>query len=236
MQALMPRAGYSVVVVRPEHVASTRSRIGESPRVLVVSEAELLQVQHSFLQRTPDVLVMHADLAATSRGATMISALKAAGMDGGAAIRVFIEDDGMTPMLLATETNLAPEDIVLETSRPLDRAGTRQASRFPMHRRTIAVNGEAAQLVDLSVSGAQVQAGIRLHPLKVARLVVPGDSGDLRMQGTIAWATGVPAGGTIQYRAGIEFVKPDKQLLAAFCEKHGDAPDPLLGGLEQRRA
>jgi hypothetical protein len=236
MQALMPPSGYSVVIVRPEHVASAKSRIGDAQRVLVVSEAELLQVQSAFLRRRPDVLVMHADLAGTSRGAAMISALKAAGMDGGAAIRVFIEDDGQTPMLIVTEANLPPEDIVLETSRPLDRVGTRQTPRFPMHRRTIAVNGEAAQLVDLSISGAQVQARMRLHPLKVARLVVPGDSGDLRMQGTIAWATGVLAAGTIQYRAGIEFVKPDKQLLAAFCEKHGDAPDPLLGGLEHRQA
>ena len=121
------------------------------------------------------------------------------------------------------------EDIVLETSRPLDRAGTRQALRYPMNRRLVAVNGESGQLIDLSVSGAQVQSAIRLRPLKVGRLVIPDESGDIRIQGTIAWAIGVPSGGTIQYRAGIEFVKADKQVLAAFCEKHGGTPDPILG-------
>ena len=232
----MSPAGFSVVIVRPEHVASIRSRIGESPKVVVVSEAELLQVQDTLFQRLPDVLVMHEDLAATSRGATVVSALKAAGMDSGAAIRVFIEDDVRMPLLIANETNLPPEDIVLETSRPLDRAGTRQTARYPMNRRTIAINGEAAQLVDLSISGAQVQTGMRLRPLKVARLVVADGLGDIRMQGTVAWAIGVPAGGAIQYRGGIEFVKPDTQLLAAFCEKYGGTPDPVLGKSGQRRA
>ena len=171
---------------------------------------------------------MHSEMAATSRGATIVSALKSAA-DGGTAIRVFIEDDVRTPLLVVTETNLAPEDVVLETSRPLDRAGTRQAARYPMNRRMVAINGEAGQLIDLSVSGAQVQCSARLRPLKVARLVIPDSTGDVRIQGTIAWAIGVPAAGSIQYRAGVEFVKPDKQVLAAFCEKYGGKPDPLLG-------
>jgi hypothetical protein len=224
--------GYSVVVVRPEHVASIKQRLGSTEQVLVVSENELVQVQDTFVKRPPDVLVMHAEMAATSRGATVVSALKAASGESGMAIRVFIEDDVKTPILVVTETNLAPEDVVLETSRPLDRAGTRQALRYPMNRRMVAVNGDSGQLIDLSVSGAQVQASIRLRPLKVARLVIPDGDGDIRIQGTIAWAIGVPAGGTIQYRAGVEFVKPDKQVLAAFCEKHGGAPDPLLGKTE----
>lgn len=228
----MSSSGYSVVVVRPEHVASIKQRLGSSEKVVVVSENELVQVQDTFVKRPPDVLVMHAEMAATSRGATVVSALKTASGDNGMSIRVFIEDDVHAPLLVVTETNLPPEDIVLETSRPLDRAGTRQALRYPMHRRMVAVNGESGQLIDLSVSGAQVQAATRLRPLKVARLVIPDESGDLRIQGTIAWAIGVPASGAIQYRAGVEFVKHDKQVLAAFCEKHGGAPDPILGKRE----
>jgi hypothetical protein len=228
----MSSSGYSVVVVRPEHVDSVKQRLKSSEKVVVVSEHELLQVQDTFVKRPPEVLVMHAEMAATSRGATVVSALKAASGDTGMAIRVFIEDEDKMPLLVVTETNLSAEDIVLETSRPLDRAGTRQALRYPMHRGMAAVNGEPGQLIDLSVSGAQVQCGVRLRPLKIARLVIPDESGDLRLQGTIAWAIGVPAPGAIQYRAGIEFVKHDKQVLAEFCEKHGGAPDPILGTKE----
>ena len=34
--------------------------------------------------------------------------------------------------------------------------------------------------------------------------------------------------GAIQYRAGIEFVKPDKKTLSEFCSRHGGTPDPTL--------
>lgn len=222
----MPNA-YSLVIVRSEHVVSVKRRLGESDTVTVIAEGELLQVQDTFLARPPGVLVMHSTFATTSRGASLVSALKAAPQDATTSIRVFIEDDVKAPLILS-ETALAPRDALLETSRPLDRAGTRQAARYPMNRRPVAINGDAAQLIDLSVSGAQVQAATGLRPLKVVRLVLPDGSVDIRMQGTVAWAIAVPAGGAIQYRAGIEFVNPDKQQLAAFCAKHGGAPDPTL--------
>ena len=219
----------TVVIVRPEHLTSIKKRLAETEHVGVVSEAELLQVQDSLLSRPPDVLVMHPTFAATSRGATLVAALKAKPRDTGTAIRVFIEDDVKAPLIL-TETALGGTEALLETSRPLDRAGTRQAARYPMNRRAVAINGDPGQLIDLSVSGLQVQVAARLRPLKVARVVLPDDAGDIRLQGTVAWAIAVPSGGSIQYRAGVEFVNPDKQQLTAYCEKHGGTPDPTTTG------
>ncbi|HUQ88848.1 MAG TPA: PilZ domain-containing protein, partial [Vicinamibacterales bacterium] len=92
----------------------------------------------------------------------------------------------------------------------------------------IAVNGDSGQLIDLSISGAQVQAPTRLRPMKVARLVLPDPAGDVRLQGTVAWAIAVPTGGAIHYRAGIEFVSADKKMLSEFCARHGGTPDPTL--------
>jgi len=222
--------GYSVAIARPEQVVSIKTRLANST-VTVISEAELLQAQPTLISRPPDVLVMHSAFAESSRGATMVAALKGT-KDSSTAIRVFIEDDGRTPLII-TETSMSPEDALLETSRPLDRAGTRQAVRYPMNRRMVAVNGDAGQLIDLSVSGAQVQANVRLRPLKVARLVLPEGNGDIRLQGTVAWAIAVPAAGAIQYRAGIEFVNPDKLMLASFCDRYGESPDPTLGKTER---
>lgn len=158
----------------------------------------------------------------------MVAALKAKPRDTGTAIRVFIEDEVKSPLIL-TDTSLAPNEALLEASRPLDRAGTRQAARYPMNRRAVSVNGEGAQLIDLSISGAQVQAAVRIRPMKVVRCILPDEAGDLRFQGTVAWAIAVPSGGAIQYRAGLEFVNPDKKQLTTFCEKHGGTPDPTLG-------
>jgi hypothetical protein len=218
----------SVVIVRPEHLVSIKKRLSEAEFVAVFSETEWLQVEDSILARPPEVLVMQSGFATTSRGATLVTALKSKPREHGTALRVFIEDEVKAPLIL-TETNLAAADALLETSRPLDRAGTRQAARYPMHRRDIVVNGDPAQLIDLSVSGAQVQTPQRLRPLKVARAVLPTEGGELRLQGTVAWAIAVPSSGMIQYRAGIEFVNPDKKKLSAYCDKHGGAPDPTLG-------
>ena len=221
---------YSVVLTKPEHVEKIKKRLSKTESVTTVSEADLLQVQDMLLERKPSVVVLHSAFAATSRGATLVAALKAT--DAGTSIRVFIEDDEK-PLIL-TETKLPPDEVLLETSRPLERAGTRQAARYPMNRSMIAVNGEAGHLIDLSVSGAQVQTVFRLRPLKVAKLVIPEGSGDIRIQGTVAWAIAVPAKAGIQYRAGIEFVNADKQQLSDFCAKHGDAPDPTLGKTEEK--
>lgn len=218
----------SIVIVRPEHQDSVKKRLAEDNVVFVVSESELLQIQDTLLERPPEIIVMHSAFAATSRGATLVSALKAKPRETGTAIRVFIEDDDKTP-LLVTETALSPHEALLETTRPLDRAGTRQAARHSMHRRPVAVNGDAGQLIDLSVSGAQVQSAVRLRPLKMVRLVLPDESLDLRLQGTVAWAIAVPSGGSIQYRAGVEFVNPDQKHLAAFCAKYGEAADQVPG-------
>lgn len=218
----------SIVIVRPEHLGSVKKRLLEADFVAVFSETEWLSVQDSVLARPPEVLIMQSAFAATSRGATLVSALKAK-PEPGTAIRVFIEDDVKSPLILS-ERDLPAIDALLETSRPLDRAGTRQAVRYPMNRRNVNVNGDPAQLIDLSVSGAQVQAASRLRPLKVARLTLVDEetSKEIKLQGTVAWAIAVPDKGTITYRAGIEFVNADKKKLQAYCVKHGGAPDPTL--------
>jgi hypothetical protein len=217
----------SIVIVRPEHLGSVKKRLSEADFVAVFSETEWLSVQDSVLARPPEVVVMQSAFAATSRGATLVSALKAKASEQSTAIRVFIEDEVKSPLILS-ERELPPIDALLETSRPLDRAGTRQAARYPMNRRDVTVNGDAGQLIDLSVSGAQVQVALRLRPLKVARLVLQEAGEETRLQGTVAWAIAVPDKGAITYRAGIEFVNPDKKKLSSYCAKYGGAPDPTL--------
>ena len=221
----------SIVIVRPEHLVSVRKRLADADFVAVISEADLLQMQDNLLAQPPEVLVMHSAFAATSRGASLISALKVKPRETGTAVRLFLEDDVKAP-LIATEPSSSPSEALLETSRPLDRAGTRQAARYPMNGRAVAINGDPGQLIDLSVSGAKVQTAVRLRPLKVARLVLRNPGGDdLRLQGTVAWAIAVPSGGSMHYRAGIEFVNPDQTQLTRFCTAHGGSPDPTLGSV-----
>jgi hypothetical protein len=216
----------TIVIVNAQHVAAVRRRMADDTTVIVISEGDLLNLHDSILDRAPESLVMHPAFATSSRGATLVSGLKANGRTA-TAVRVFIEDEDKTPLLL-TEESFSGARSLHDTSRPLDRAGTRQAARYPMNRRPVVVNGEGCQLVDLSVSGAQVQVPMRLRPSQVVRLILPAEGGDIRCPATIAWSIAVPAGGKIQYRAGVEFVGADATRLTAFCKQFGGAPDPTL--------
>ena len=142
-------------------------------------------------------------------------------------VRVLIEDEDKTPLLLS-EMAFSPE-MALHEPRAAGSAGTRQAVCFAMHRREIFVNGEGGHWIDLSVSGAQVQVPSRLRPSQVVRMILPDKAGELRSQGTVAWSIAVPAGGAIQYRAGIEFINPNSAALSSFCARLGGAPDPKTG-------
>jgi hypothetical protein len=217
----------TVVIVRPEHLDAIRKRLAEAEAVAIISESSLT-AQDSILARPPANLILHAAFAASSRGATLVSGLKAGGHGRGTSVRVLIEDEDKTPLILS-ETNLAGARALIETSRPLIRAGTRQAVRYPMNRRPVLINGEAAELIDLSVSGAQVQVPMRVSPTHVARVMLPDEPANIRCRATVAWSIAVPSSGAIQYRAGLEFVGADRGHLASYCTRFGGAADPTLG-------
>ena len=215
----------AVVVARSEHLEAMRERLGGPSPIAVFSDDDSLHVLDAMLARPPGVLAIHQAFAATSRGGMLVARIRSEPRLIGTEIRVLIEDDE-APLILS-QTTLAPNEALLATTRPLDRAGTRQAARFPMNRRAVAVNGEHGQLVDLSVTGAQVQVPMRLRLSQVVRIILMDEDGNTRCQGTVAWSILVASGGVIQYRAGLEFINPDADRLAAYCAKFGGAPDLL---------
>jgi hypothetical protein len=218
----------TVVITRPEHVTAMRKRLlGEGSDFEVYAD-DSLRVFDAITAAPPKILAIHQQFAATSRGATLVARLQSESRLREIEVRVLIEDEDKAPLLLS-EMTFSPEMALHEASRPLDRAGTRQAVRFAMHRREIFVNGEGGHLIDLSVSGAQVQVPSRLRPSQVVRMILPDKAGELRSQGTVAWSIAVPAGGAIQYRAGIEFINPNSVALSSFCARLGGAPDPKTG-------
>ncbi len=218
----------AVVIVRSEHVAALRKRLGSQSPVAVFSDAESLQVVKALLARPPRILALDATFAETSRGATLVATLKADRHLSGVELRVLVEDEDKVPLMLSRPV-VSPEKALLQTSRPLDRAGTRRAARFPMNRRAIVVNGDHSHLVDLSVTGAQVLVPMRLRPGQSVRLTVSDASTGIQCQGTVAWSVAVPTGATVRYRAGVEFMNPDATRLAAICAEFGGAPDPTFG-------
>lgn len=217
----------AVVIARSDHVGAIRKRLGNNSPVAVFPDTESVQVLASILARPPKILALDRAFAASSRGATLVARLKAEATQN-IELRILIEDEAKDPLILS-QSAVSGENALLQTSRPLDRTGTRRAVRFPMRRRPVVVNGEHSHLIDLSVTGAQVIVPMRVRPTQTVRLTLADESTETRCQGTVAWSVIIPVGATVQYRAGVEFINPDTKRLEAFCERFGDPPDPNFG-------
>ena len=215
-------ASFAVIIVKAEHAVALKKRLGAHSTVAVFPDAESLQAVEAVLARPPKILAMDATFATTARGATLAARLKSESRLNGIELRVLIEDEAKVPLLLS-ETTASPEHALLQTSRPLDRAGTRRAVRFTMNRRAVLVNGEHSHLVDLSVTGAQVILPMRVRPTQNVRMILSDESTDTKCQGVVAWSVAVPTGASVRYRAGVEFVNPDEARLEAFCVQFGGA-------------
>ena len=167
----------------------------------------------------------------TARGAAFVAHVKADECLGTIDLRELTQDDTHLPMVLDQRITSA-EAALLATSLPLDRCGTRQVTRFPMrgHVKVLA-NGEPSQLVNLSMTGAQVLTPSRLRPEQSVRLTLHDESAETRLNGVVAWAVAEPAGAAVRYRAGVALTDPDPHILEAFCSRHSDSPDATFGGV-----
>jgi hypothetical protein len=110
-----------------------------------------------------------------------------------------------------------------EAPRQLDWHGTRRAPRYRIRQGVeIQLDGNPAQVIDLSVIGAQVVSPTILRPNQRVRVSVPTDDFMMRFRGSIAWAkfelpkpTEPP-----RYRAGVEFVDADAAAMGDYCTRH----------------
>jgi PilZ domain len=107
--------------------------------------------------------------------------------------------------------------------RPLDWHGTRRAQRHRIRPGVeIQLDGNPAQLVDLSYVGAQVLSGTILRPNQRVRVSVPNDDFVMRFRGAVAWAKfELPQPSEPpRYRAGVEFTDADAAAVESFCLKN----------------
>jgi hypothetical protein len=218
----------AIVIVNAAYKVALRKRLQTDSGIAVFSDTESLQALEAIVRHPPRMVALDSTFAATSRGATMVTRLKTEPSLSGIELRMLIEDETKVPLILSQAVT-SPEKAMLQTSRPLDRVGTRQAARFPMGRRVVMVNGEHSHLVDLSVTGAQVLVSIRLSPTQSVRLTLFDEATEIRCQGTVAWSVAVPGGAAVQYRAGVQLINPDSTRLSAFCIQHGRPANPIRG-------
>jgi len=215
---------------------------------VVFPDTEPIQALQAILEHRPSLIVLERLFAATPRGAALINRIKNDPQLGHAEVRVMSHSgdylrvvskpSGSAPPPAAApapEPAAASEGAALATEaaataavaepppRPLDWHGTRRAPRHRIRPGVeIQLDGNPAQVVDLSQVGAQVISQTILRPNQKVRVSVPNDDFVMRFRGSIAWAKfELPdPGAPPRYRAGIEFADADARAVEAYCLKN----------------
>jgi hypothetical protein len=178
---------------------------------LTFADNEALRALDVITRFRPEVVALDRLFAGTSRGNALINRIKA------------------DPALNLCEIRIVPTESApargVSTPPPasaeLDAAGTRRAPRFDNISVEVQIDGKAATLVDLSVTGAQVISPAILRPNQRIRLVLPDPTRPIRLAAWVAWASfEMPGDAPARYRAGIEFFDADPDAVAGFYAAH----------------
>ena len=112
-----------------------------------------------------------------------------------------------------------PQKAAAATTGPI-RQADRQAFTSALG---VQIDGEAALLVDLSLTGAQVLSCAALKPAKTVKMLLPSSESPVLCRGRIVWARLEPTqpGRPIRYRAGMFFTATDQAAVQTFITRHG---------------
>jgi hypothetical protein len=239
----------AVVIAASNLMPSLRERLADDGELVVFPDTEPIQALQAILEHRPGLIVLERLFAATPRGAALINRIKNDPQLGHAEVRVMSHSgdylrvvskpSGPAPApanapapepaaqsegaALATETPAAAAVAAEPPPRPLDWHGTRRAPRHRIRPGVeIQLDGNPAQVVDLSQVGAQVLSQTILRPNQKVRVSVPNDDFVMRFRGSIAWAKfELPdPSAPPRYRAGIEFADADARAVEAYCQKN----------------
>jgi len=119
-----------------------------------------------------------------------------------------------------------PAVAVDEPAPDLDQRGTRRAPRVGIREGVeVALDGNPASLVDLSMVGAQVVSATVLKPNQRVRLIMGEGKAAVRCSGSVAWASfEMPKGMPTRYRAGVDWgLTAEAPAIQAFADRHKKA-------------
>jgi PilZ domain len=212
-----------VIIAKSDHTSALRKRVGTDHAVAIFADAESLRAMEAIVTRPPKFVALDPTFVTTARGAALVAQVKADPRLSRIDVRVLAHDDDNVPLILAQPAT--SEAALLKTSLPLDRCGTRRTPRFATNGEVAAIiNGERCEVIDLSVTGAQVVLPTRLRPDQPLRITLFDREVQVQCHGVVAWSIAEPTRGAVRYRAGVKFSESDGEMLEAFCARHA-APD-----------
>jgi hypothetical protein len=228
----------TVLIASADLLPSLKPRAVEGQNeLLAFTDADALRALEVITKRRPQIVTLERLFAATPRGAALIHRIKADPSLLDSEIRVISHDTDVSRVLprqappagatqagpamhaaVATAAAAAPAP----AAAPLDQRGTRRAPRFKIAAGVgVLIDGNATALIDLSSVGAQVVSTTVLKPNQRVRVGFTDEAGNLRFIASVAWAKfEIPSGSGPRYRAGLDFVDGNAQLIDAYCARH----------------
>lgn len=215
----------TVVIAAPEHLPALMER-DDFHAAQGFSDQEALRALEVITRTRPHIVALDRTFAATTRGAALVNRIKADPKLSSCEIRIVAHDSGYSR---STAAPSAPAPVLdgpavavaapAPASAPLDQRGTRRAPRVRIVDDVeIAIDGNVATLVDLSVIGAQVVSPTILKPNQRVRISMGDTEKPLRFSAGVAWASFELAATGPRYRAGLEFFDADADALQQFCD------------------
>jgi hypothetical protein len=209
----------AVLIASSEHLAALKQR-DDLGGALAFSDAEALRALDVITRQRPTVIALERMFAATSRGTALINRIKADPGLSACEIRIVAHDTDLARVAqrrngdtaAAAPVAVAVVEPPAAAPTPLDQRGTRRAPRFKIVDGVdVAIDGNPATLIDLSLVGAHVVSPTILKPNQRVRFSLPDSGRPARFSGAVAWASfEIPKGGAPRYRAGIEFFDADQ--------------------------
>ena len=168
--------------------------------MLAFTDTEVARALDVIVERRPRLVIVNQAFAETSHGTALIDRIK---------------DDST---LQHCEVRVVAFG---ESTAPLDMSGTRRAPRFAIASGIdVDIDGKPANLVNLSLVGAQVLSATILKPKQRARFTILDEGKAIRCPSVVVTVAVEIVNGAPRYRAGIEFVNPDGAALQRFIDRH----------------
>jgi hypothetical protein len=207
-----------ILIAAPDVIPALRERLRADTQVVTFADSDPLRAMNAILTHRPALIALERLFAASPRGAALIARIKSDSTLDGSEIRVLSHDSNyqrVSPRRPAPAPKAAARP-----ARSFD-PGTRRAPRFLMKESTQAeVDGQAAQLVNLSVCGAQLIAPGGVKPKRAVTVTLGTARRPVIVAGTVVWARAELSRTGPVTRIGVDFNDPDRVAIEAFLGAH----------------
>jgi hypothetical protein len=208
-----------ILIAAPELIPALRERVGEDDDVLTFADSEPLRALEAINAQRPPVIALERLFAASPRGAALIARIKADNKLDATEIRILSHDSDY--QRVSRRQRELPPPVVREKRALLLDKGTRRAPRFRIREDAPGTLDDLpARLVDLSVLGVQLIGQGELRPKQRVAVTLGAGAGSVTTDGTIVWARQELSRKGPTYRAGIDFIDPDRAAIGAFIKTH----------------